>query len=123
QIYDELVGIIERDFALAKAPTPLELERSRHEAFAASRRHAYIPNLDYLKRLDEFAASADAPLIVYAESGSGKSSLVSYWAERYKRKNPTAHVIEHYVGIGAGDTDHLGIIQHVMQEIKEQFSR
>jgi len=135
-VYDELIEIIQRDFAAAKPPTPLEEERSKHEAFAASRRRAYIPNPEYLKRLNEwFVGSGDLPeqgsrevdptppLILYAESGSGKSSLVSFWCEQLRRRRPELPTIEHYVGIGAGDTDHLGIIRHVMQEIKERFDR
>ena len=122
-VYTELVAIINRDFADAKPPSPLEDERSRHEAFAASRRRAYIPNPDYLKRLSGWLADDDKPLILYAESGSGKSSLLSFWTEQLCRRRPDLHIIEHYVGIGAGDNDHLGIIRHVMEEIKERYER
>ena len=122
-IYDRLIRIINEDFADAAAPTPLQEERSRHESFAVSRRRAYIPNLKYFKRLNEFVdlrledrASADSSsienrqsaianspaLVVYAESGSGKSALLAYWIELYRRRHPEAFVIEHYVGIGAG---------------------
>ncbi len=122
-IYDELIGIIERDFAEAKPPTPLEQERSRHAAFAASRRRAYIPNPQYLKRLNEWFATGEQPLVLYAESGSGKSSLVSFWCDQLRRRQPQLHVIEHYVGIGAGDSSHLGIIGHVIEEVRERYDR
>ncbi len=122
-VYDELIEIIRRDFADARRPTPLEEERSKHIAFAASRRRAYIPNHDYLRRLNDWFASDDTPLILYAESGSGKSSLVSFWCEQLRRRQPELPIVEHYVGIGAGDSDHLGIIRHVMEEIKERFER
>lgn len=144
-VYDHLTEILDRDFADVKPPSELEQERARHEAFAASRRQAYIPNVEYLTRLNEFAvagyqlpvASTDqsrsslatgnwqpaTALVIYAESGSGKSSLVSFWCQQQRRKNPQQFIIEHYVGIGAGDTDHLGIIRHVMAEIKERFNR
>ena len=62
-------------------------------------------------------------MIVYAESGSGKSSLFAFWAEQYRRRNSDAHVIEHYVGIGATSTDHYAVIRHVCMEIKERFGR
>ncbi|MGE3800804.1 MAG: tetratricopeptide repeat protein [Candidatus Kapaibacterium sp.] len=123
-IYDELIEIIERDFADVKPPTPLEQERSRHTAFAASRRRAYIPNPHYLTKLNEWVTSEETkPLILYAESGSGKSSLVSFWCEQLRRRQPELHIIEHYVGIGAGDSDHLGIIKHVIEEIKKRYDR
>ncbi len=122
-IYDDLVEIIKRDFADVKPPTPLQEERSRHDAFSLSRRRAYIANPQYLKRLNDHAASNDPPLVVYAESGSGKSSLFAYWSDQYRRKHPNVPVIEHYVGIGATATDHYGVIRHVCMEIKERFGR
>jgi tetratricopeptide (TPR) repeat protein len=122
-IYDDLIKIIKRDFADAKPPTPLEEERSRHEAFSLSRRRAYIANPVYLKKLNEHAASETSPLVVYAESGSGKSSLFAFWADQYRRKHPNAHVVEHYVGIGATSTDHYAIIRHVCMEVNERFDR
>jgi len=119
-IHDALVEIIDRDFADARPATPLEKERSIHEAFAASRRRGYVANPTYVTRLDEwFAEEGNTPLILHAESGSGKSSLLSYWCEAVRQRFPKLVVIEHYVGIGSGDTDHLGIIRHVMEEIKE----
>ncbi len=123
QVYDYLIEIIRRDFANAKPHTPLEQERSRHEAFAASRRRAYIPNPEYLKHLNDWLAGQGEPLVLYAESGSGKSSLISFWCDTLRRRQPDLFIVEHYVGIGAGDTDHLGIIRHVMQEIGERFGR
>jgi len=122
-IYDDLVKIIKQNFADAKPPTPLEEERARHEAFSLSRRRAYIANPTYLKRLNDHTTSDGPPLIVYAESGSGKSSLFAFWAEQYRRKHPDAHVIEHYVGIGATATAHYAIIRHICMEINDRFGR
>ncbi len=122
-IYDDLIGIIKRDFQDAAPPSPLDEERARHEAFSLSRRRAYIPNATALHRLDEHAEGEGSPLIVYAESGSGKSSLFAYWADRYRRRNPEVHLIEHYVGIGATATDRYGVIRHFCMEIAARFGR
>ncbi|MDP4198915.1 MAG: DUF4062 domain-containing protein [Bacteroidota bacterium] len=119
----ELLAILERDFADSKPPTPLEAERLKHEAFASSRRHAYLPNPEYVDRLDRFAASDEVPLVIYAESGAGKSSLVAHWAASYRERQPSTAVIEHYIGIGAGATDHYGVMRHIMEEIKTRYDR
>jgi tetratricopeptide (TPR) repeat protein len=123
QVYEYLVEVINRDFAGAAPPTPLESERSRHRAFAESRRHAYIPNPSYLMALNTWLNDTSSPLVIYAESGSGKSSLVSFWCEQMRRRRPDLPIVEHYVGVGAGDSDHLGIIRHVIDEIKARFDR
>ncbi len=122
--YDALVEIIERDFAAVVPLTPLESERTRHRIFAESRRRAYIPNSVYLGKLNDwFAAEENVPMILYAESGSGKSSLISFWCEQLRRRRPELEIVEHYVGIGAGAGDHLTIMRHIMAEIAERFDR
>jgi len=127
QVRAHVQAILARDFAAARELTPLDEERAAHEAFAASRRRAYIPNQKYLKRITEYVEASRksdesdlsdqsdqsdqsdkrSPLVVYAESGSGKSALLAHWAAQYRRKNPDAFIVEHYIGIGAGATDHL----------------
>ena len=122
-IYDELIEIIKRDFADVLPLQELERERAQHLAFSASRRRAYIPNPANLKRLNEFAAGNGPPMLLYAQSGMGKSSLVAHWAELYRQNNPDVVVVQHYIGVGGGERDHLGIIRHVMREIKELTGR
>ncbi len=122
-VYDALLGIIDRDFADVAPPTQLEAERTRHRAFAESRRHSYIPNPDYLQRLDTWLRGDEPPLIIYAESGSGKSSLVSFWCDLIRRSQSELPVVEHYVGIGAGTIDHFGVMQHIILEVSEIVGR
>jgi len=119
-VREYLLRVIERDFPDVREPTLLEKIRQEHQAFAMTRRQAYIPNPAYLKRLDAFVESQGPPLVVYAESGSGKSALLSYWAEQWRRRHPEAFVVEHYVGVGAGATDHWDVIRHVLLEIKDR---
>lgn len=103
-------------------PSPLSALRRSHEAFAAGVGFAHVPRPSYLKRLDEHAASDDAPLLIHAPSGAGKSALAAYWAGEYRRKNPAAFIVEHYIGCGEGGTDHFDLIRHVMLEIRERFA-
>lgn len=122
-ISSALREIIATDFADAHPRSPLEIERSRHVAFSLDRRRAYIPNGSALARLDDHALSEDPPLVLFAESGSGKSSLLAYWADRLRRTRPEFFIVEHYVGTGAAATEHHEIIRHLCAEIKEEFGR
>jgi tetratricopeptide (TPR) repeat protein len=119
----DLLEIIDRDFTTAEATTPLDVERRAHEAFAASRRRAYIPNMNSVRLLNDFAESDSVPLVIHGEGGTGKSALLAYWANHYRRRHPDAIVVEHYVGIGAGASDHYALMRHVMAEIRERFER
>ncbi|MCX7930633.1 MAG: tetratricopeptide repeat protein [Chlorobi bacterium] len=120
-VRDYLLRIIEQDYPDVRPPTPLEQIRWEHEAFALSRRQAYIPHPSYLARLDTFADSQDPPLVLYGQSGSGKSALLAYWAHQWQRRHPQAFIIEHYVGIGAGTTDQWEVMRHIILAIKDRY--
>ncbi|KXK53998.1 MAG: Tetratricopeptide repeat protein [Chlorobi bacterium OLB7] len=134
-VHDDLVALIEESFpALSHASNPLQQERRRHEAFALSRRQAYIPPrpkaLAHLSRVAEQArsnaaspgnaAAASNGMVVLAPSGSGKSALIAYWANHYRRRYPGAFVVEHYVGIGSEQGEHTEILHHLSMELRER---
>jgi serine/threonine protein kinase/tetratricopeptide (TPR) repeat protein len=124
-VYERLLEIIERDFPAEEALSELDRERLRHEVFAASRRQAYIPSPRYLKALNEFVESPSAPaapLVVEGESGLGKSALLAFWCRHYRRRHPEIFLVEHHVGIGSGGSDHLGVMRHLVLEIRERLS-
>lgn len=121
-VRNDLLKVIEEDFPLADAPTPLEQERSVHEAYSFTRRKAYIPRTENISTLDSYVSPETQPLIITGESGSGKSSLVSYWAHDYKKRHPDAFIVSHFVGAGSSGSGHVSIIQRVMEEIKDRYT-
>ncbi len=122
-VYRDLIQTLDRDFAVVESRTPLNQERARHRAFAASRVHGYVPNPKYVRQLEDWYASDDQQLVLHAGSGCGKSSLAAFWCNHVRVSQPDVAIIEHYIGVGAGDADHLGLINHVMSEIKSRFER
>ena len=120
-VRSDLMKVIETDFPIEAAPTPLEQERRVHDTYALTRRRAYIPRKENIDILDSYASLDEQPLIVTGESGSGKSSLVSYWEHDYKKRHPSSFIITHFVGAGSAGNGHIGIIQRIMDEIKERY--
>ena len=118
----DLMGMIDRYWPETHVPSPLELKRRAHTAFAASRTHAYIPNPLYLKEFTKWVNDSTTPLVVHGNSGLGKSSLVAYLTDYFRKKNPTAFTIEHYVGASDGSGSALAVMRHVVEEIAEKFS-
>lgn len=121
KVRSDLLKVIEEDFPIADAPSPIEQERRVHETYALTRRRAYIPRIKNITTLDSFVSTEKQPLIVTGESGSGKSSLVSYWANDYRKRHHKAFIVTHFVGAGSSGTGHVGIIQRIMEEIKDRF--
>jgi len=117
----DLRQVIEAEYPESDTPTPLELERRSHSAFAASRTRAYIPNPAHLKEFTRWATHGSSPLIVHAPSGLGKSSLVAWLVESFKRENPSAFVIEHYVGASRSSGSSIAVMRHIIDEVRDRF--
>jgi hypothetical protein len=73
-VRNDLTRLIELHWHKENSDNPLEIERSSHEAFASTRRRAYILNPEYLKVFNAFidAESQPAPT-----TGSGKPIILS----------------------------------------------
>ncbi len=117
----DLVAMIEATWPDAAPPSELELERRAHAAFAASRTRAYIPNPTYLKEFTTWTTSGDRPLVIVGESGLGKSSLVAYLVEYYRRKNPGSFVVAHYLGASQTSGTAISVMRHVVESIRDRF--
>ncbi len=118
-VHDTVMEILAYEFPSVDA-SAVASERRRHATFAQSRRTAYVPNPEYLSAIKSYIDTGTSPLIVTGPSGSGKSSLVSYWAEGYRRRHPDRFVVEHYVAVGQGG-DQESILNHLLNECREYF--
>lgn len=117
----DLTKLIEEHWPVSTKHAWLDEERIGHAAFAQSRRKAYVPDFDLLGHIDDHITAKDPVLIVTGESGGGKSSLLSYWAESYREKQPNAFVIEHYIGVTAASNDRDTIMRRIIEEIRERI--
>lgn len=126
-VFDDLHATIDRHWPQGTAPSPLDVERRAHQAFAQSRRRAYIAKPTYVRTLDDFvdAGSPDnehRALVVHGESGSGKSSLLAYWITQFQRKHPESFVVVHHIGASSSHGDHVAVLRHVISEIRERYA-
>jgi tetratricopeptide (TPR) repeat protein len=120
-VRNDLLEVINKNFPLDEAPTPLEQQRRAHNAYALTRRKAYVTRPHYIELLDKHAENEEQPLVIIGDSGSGKSSLISYWAHHHRKLHPEAFIITHFVGASSSGAGHLGIIQRIMEEIHERY--
>jgi len=120
-VHADLLRTLDERFPVESKPSPLQVERRAHDAYAHTRRRAYVPDPSYIKRLNEYAANDvpdRKPLVIYGKSGSGKSSLLAYWTSQFRSSHPEVFLITHYVG--ASHTTPAELIRHIMMEIKER---
>ena len=68
--------------------------------------------------LDRHAAGDGGPLVLLGESGSGKSALLTNWAERWRLAHPTDFIFQHYIGGTPDSADHWRLMNRLIAEIK-----
>jgi len=93
-----------------------------HDAFANSRQRIYIKRETDFDRLSQHAQSDDAPLIIYGESGSGKTALLANWGAEYQQKHPDELVIWHFCGSSADSTNPIVLLLRIMLNLKIHFN-
>jgi hypothetical protein len=75
----------------------------------------------YLQTLDAHVAGSGSPILLLGEAGSGKSALLSDWAQQYARTHPDTTVIFHSTQASLLSADLALMLGHIMAEIKERF--
>ena len=120
---DELGDMIERDFiALLDKLYPKrdlshrETEYMVHQGFRASLCESYFPDPAYLKTLDDFLAGDKREMVVYGESGMGKSALVANWLQNVPY---SWRIIYHSVGL-TGKPDMESVAEAIVEQITDE---
>jgi nephrocystin-3 len=122
-ILEDFTVLIDRLYPKDKIPDPLDQEAMRHDAYAKSRRLAFVGRNDLLKRMDEHAGTAGAkPLVLTGESGCGKSALLAEWVARWRMGNPEDLIIQHYTGSTPESADWQGLVRRILGELKRAYA-
>lgn len=125
----DLLAIIDKRWPKVQALATLQAERNAHEAFAVTRRYAYIAIPSYIHQVllwlqrdaEQPHGAEQSPLVIVGASGSGKSSLVAHLHGVVQRRFTRYNVAVHYVGAAHTSGDHIGIIRHLMEEINDLY--
>ena len=121
-ILEDFTALIDRLYPKDQIPDPLDQEAMRHEAYAQSRRLAFVGRSDLIRQMDDHVGTADAkPLILTGESGCGKSALLAEWVARWRIQNPEDLIIQHYTGSTLESADWQGLVRRILGELKREF--
>jgi telomerase protein component 1 len=87
-ILEDFTALVDRLYPKDEIPDPLDQEAMRHEAYAQSRRLAFVGRSDLLRQMDDHVGTAgEKPLVLTGESGCGKSALFAEWVARWRMVN------------------------------------
>ena len=122
-ILEDFTKLIDRLYPKDQTPDPLDQEAARHEAYARSRRLAFIGREDLLRRLSDCAASPTGkPLVLTGQSGCGKSALLAEWSFSWRANHPDDLIIQHYIGSTPDSADWQSLVRRILEELKRAFS-
>jgi hypothetical protein len=122
-IQADFTAIIEEFYPNTEVPDPLDQEAARQEAYAQSRRLAFVGREELLRQMDAHAtAPGAAPLVLTGESGCGKSALLAEWATRWRAQHPDDLIIQHYTGSTPESADWQGLVWRLLMELQRAFA-
>ena len=91
--------------------------------FAKNLTQGYVVNNAWSLELDKFIASAESELIVAGESGVGKSSLLSFWAEQHKSQHPEDIVVPHWTASSSRSACHVHMMHRIMRRVQQELGQ
>ena len=117
----DMRALVEKIFPQAEIPTPLQEARREQEAFTQSRRRAYVPDLEAAAQLDALLDQPTQRVVISGPSGVGKSSFVTFWADRREETLPDTAILRHYVGAVSSGGNRHDIMLRIIEEIRERY--
>ena len=121
-ILEDFTALIDSQYPKENVPDALAQEAIRHEAYARSRRLAFVGRENLLDYLDEYNTTASKPLVLVGEAGSGKSALLAEWIVRWRSKHPDDLIIQHYIGSTPDSANWQRLLYRILHELKRSFS-
>ncbi|XP_067680121.1 TPR repeat-containing protein DDB_G0287407-like [Haliotis asinina] len=95
-------------------------ELADHNAFMASRQALYIGGGHYFQELSTVLSSGvSEKVVVVAEAGQGKSSLLANWVSQAKNSHPTAIIAYHFIAASKESSKKKNILKRLTAEITE----
>lgn len=116
-IYQFLSDAIEKELSGEADLSPLDKEIAAHESFAKERQRVFIGRVDALHAVEQYlAGSSQYPFVVYGESGSGKSALLSRLISRAAAQDSST-LVSRFVGAVPGSTNIRTLLQSISRQL------
>jgi nephrocystin-3 len=122
KVLEDFSTLIEKLYPKEQLPDLLDQEAFSHEAYATSRRIAFVGRRELLKQIDDHMLIEGAnPIVLTGCSGCGKSALLAEWSARWMEKNPQDLVIQHYIGSTPESANWQSLVHRILGELKRSF--
>jgi len=121
-VYSALSGIILDEIGKLEELEPLEKEIADHAAFQAQRARFFVGRSAPLRVIEKYIRGTNhQPLVLFSESGAGKSSLMARVVDEVQRDDPELVAITRFIGATPGSTDLTTLLKSLCEQIYKIF--
>jgi len=117
----DLWSVIDKAYPPTSTLSEIEKLASDQMNFIRTRSVLYTPRKTWNKLLDMHMERPSAPLVIYGESGIGKSALLANWVLNCLNTRPTYCLLAHFMGVSPESARPIVIQKRFIAEIQRFF--
>jgi hypothetical protein len=121
-VYNSLSKIILEEVTKIQKVDPLEKEIEDHTVFGEDRGKFFIGRIGFLKTIADYIKGTNChPLVVYGESGSGKTALMAKAIADCHLENSESVIIFRFIGATPTSSDGRSLLEGLCRQISRLY--
>jgi WD40 repeat protein len=121
-MYEDLSQVIGKEAEQLKKIDPVVEEIDAHDAFAADRVRWFTGRADLVQKVVRYLHRKDpSPLMLYGDSGSGKSSLLAQASLQRAHGLSTSVTVTRFIGVTPATTDVRSLLDGMCRQIDREY--
>jgi tetratricopeptide (TPR) repeat protein len=123
-VYRSLRRMIHSRLKQQSAIPPVQEERRRHDEFAEHRVRDFTGQIEPKSDIERYllpGSQPTAPMVLYGESGSGKSALLAKVSADHKSRYSAHKLVRRFIGATAKSTDERSLLEGLCVELGELY--
>jgi len=121
-VLSSLSKVIKDEAEKVKEIDDLEKEIDDHDAFGIDRARFFIGRVKILNDIEKYVKTPhNHPLVIYGESGSGKSALMAKAAEQVLSESPAAGYVTRFIGATPTSSDIRSLLENICRQISRIY--
>lgn len=121
KVEQEILTFLDQTFPLSFLPDDFQRIKKGHEDFLTARTRAYIARQVYFDNITNHVVSKTEPLVITAEPGMGKTSLIANWMSDYRKKHPDSFTFIHFCGSTPDSSNPYDLLKRLFHELKKNL--
>ncbi|WP_033542963.1 DUF4062 domain-containing protein [Planococcus sp. CAU13] len=116
-VINQLKPVIEKECLTIEEKSIREVEKERHQKFGFERARNFIGRDNLFSQIEEAIPKADSPLVIFGESGTGKTAFMAELYNRLNSKHSQGIVVQRFIGASAFGTNIKELLESVLIEL------